>query len=93
MNAQAHVTIDNDTLESFAVDGKPPRSVVVARVDEVYFQCARAIVRSELWNPDRYIDPNDLPTAGEILADLSNDCLGGECYDNEWPERARKTLW
>lgn len=93
VNAQAHVTIDNDTLESFAVDGKPPRSVVVARVDEVYFQCARAIVRSELWNPDRYIDPNDLPTAGEILADLSNDCLGGECYDNEWPERARKTLW
>jgi len=93
VNAHAHITIDTETLGSFSVDGKPPRSVIVAQVDEVYFQCARAIVRSELWNPDRHISPDDLPSAGDILANLSNDRVGGASYDEQWPERARKTLW
>ena len=42
-------------------------------VDEIYFQCARAIVRSELWNPDKRIDPGSLPTPGQILADMSEN--------------------
>jgi len=93
VNAQAHLTNDDDILESFSVDKKLPRSVIVARIDEVYFQCARAIVRSELWNPERFIAPRTLPTAGEILANLTDNRVGGESYDREWPDRASKTLW
>jgi hypothetical protein len=62
-------------------------------VDEIYFQCARAIVRSELWNPDRRVDPAELPTPGQILAGMSENRIGGETYDREWPERARQSLW
>ena len=69
------------------------RSVTVITVDAVYFQCARALVRSELWNPARHRDPKELPSAGQILAALSDDKVGGEPYDREWPERAAKTLW
>ena len=93
VNAHAHITIDNDILESFSVDRRSPRSVIVAHVDEVYFQCARAIVRSDLWNPARFITPDSLPTAGEILANLTDNRVGGERYDREWPNRARKSLW
>lgn len=93
VNAHAHLTIDKSVLNSFVVEGKPPRSVIVAKVDEVYFQCARAIVRSELWNPARFIDPGELPSAGKILANLTDDRLGGDEYDREWPQRARNTLW
>ena len=93
VNGRAHVTVDAELLASFAVDGKAPRSVIVFAVETVYFQCARAIVRSELWNPARHVDPKSLPTAGQILAALSDDRVGGEQYDRAWPERARNSLW
>jgi hypothetical protein len=93
VNGQAHLSVDPDLLESFAVEDKAPRSVTVITVETVYFQCARALVRSELWNPDRHVDPRSLPSAGEILAALSDNRVGGVTYDREWPGRAAKTMW
>jgi PPOX class probable FMN-dependent enzyme len=93
VNGRAQVSVDPDLLASFRMDGKAPRTVIVMTVDEVYFQCARAIVRAELWNPDRRVDPADLPTPGQILAEMSANRVGGEDYDRAWPERARQSLW
>lgn len=93
VNGRAHLSIAPDLLESFAVEDKAPRSVTVIEVDAVYFQCARALVRSELWNPERHVDPKSLPSAGQILAALSNERVGGETYDREWPGRAAATMW
>jgi uncharacterized protein len=93
VNGRALVSTDPDLLASFKVDGKAPRTVVVMTVDEIYFQCARAIVRSDLWNPDKRVDPKTLPTPGQILAEMSENKVGGEKYDREWPERARQTMW
>ena len=63
------------------------------KIDELYFQCARAIVRSELWNPARHIDTATLPTPGEILAGMTDNQVGGKAYDRAWPGRAAKTMW
>ncbi len=93
VNGRAHLSVAPDLLQSFAVEEKAPRSVAVIEVDAVYFQCARALVRSELWNPKRHIDPKSLPSAGQILAALSNERVGGETYDREWPGRAAATMW
>jgi PPOX class probable FMN-dependent enzyme len=93
VNGRAQVSIAQDLLASFQVDGRAPRTVVVMTVDEIYFQCARAIVRADLWNPDKRVDPGTLPTPGQILADMSENRVGGEDYDKAWPERARQTLW
>lgn len=93
VNGRAHLSIAPDLLESFAVEDKAPRSVTVIEVDAVYFQCARALVRSELWNPARHVDPKSLPSAGQILAALSDARVGGETYDREWPGRAAATMW
>jgi PPOX class probable FMN-dependent enzyme len=93
VNGRARLSIEPALLQSFAVEDKAPRSVMVMEVDAVYFQCARALVRSELWNPAGHRDPKDLPSAGRILAALSQDRVGGERYDKEWPERARSTMW
>jgi len=93
VNGRAHLSVEPKLLDSFAVDEKAPRSVTVIEVDAVYFQCARALVRSELWNPARHVDPKSLPSAGQILAALSNDRVGGEKYDREWPGRAATTMW
>lgn len=92
-NGQAHLSVDPDLLASFAVEGKAPRTVIVMQIDELYFQCARAIVRSELWNPERHIDIATLPTPGEILAGMTKGEVGGKPYDTAWPERARQTMW
>ena len=93
VNGRAELSVDPDLLDSFAVDGKPPRVVIVVHVGEVYFQCARAIVRSELWNPERHVDPKTLPTPGQILADMSEGRVGGKDYDDAWQARAAATLW
>lgn len=93
VNGRAYVSTDGDLLESFAVEEKAPRSVLVVEVDAVYFQCARAIVRSCLWDADAQVDAKSLPSAGSMLAELSDNRIGGKAYDLEWGERAKKTLW
>ena len=93
INGDARVSDDADLLASFGMDGKAPRTVIVMTVGEIYFQCARAIVRSDLWNPDKRVDPRSLPTPGQILAGMSESRVGGEEYDRVWPERARQSLW
>ena len=93
VNGRAQVSADPDLLASFTMDVKAPRTVVVMTVEEIYFQCARAILRADLWNPERRVDPSELPTPGQILADMSKNRVGGETYDREWPERARNSLW
>lgn len=93
INGEAHLSADPALLDSFAVTEKAPRTVIVMTVGEIYFQCARAIVRSDLWDPDKRIDPRTLPTPGEILAEMSERRVGGVDYDRAWPERARQTMW
>ena len=93
VNGRGRLSADAALLASFAIDGKAPRTVIIMTVEEIYFQCARAIVRSELWNPDRRVDPRSLPSPGQILAEMSGNRVGGEDYDREWPERAQKSLW
>jgi uncharacterized protein len=93
VNGRAEVSAAADLLASFKMDGKAPRTVIVVTVDEIYFQCARAIVRSDLWNPDKRVDPKSLPTPGQILASMSDDKVGGDSYDREWPERAKNSMW
>lgn len=93
VNGRGQVSNEPDLLDSFKMQEKAPRTVIVMTVEEIYFQCARAIVRSDLWNPDKRVDPKSLPTPGQILASMSDNTVGGEAYDREWPERARKTMW
>jgi PPOX class probable FMN-dependent enzyme len=93
VNGRARLSIEPELLASFAVEGKAPRSVMVISVDAVYFQCSRAILRSELWNSERHVDPASLPTPGQIVAALTSDALGGEEYDKAWPARAKAGLW
>ncbi|MFC3713152.1 pyridoxamine 5'-phosphate oxidase family protein [Sphingoaurantiacus capsulatus] len=93
VNGRATLSADAELLASFAVEDHAPRTVILIEVETAYFQCARAIVRSELWNPARHVDPKSLPTPGQILAALTAGEVGGEGYDREWPGRAAATMW
>lgn len=97
VNGRATLSIEPKLLESFAEQGKAPRSVIVVKVETIYVQCARAILRSGLWDPARHVDPKSLPSVGDILAaqtkDRGDGGIDGTAYDADWAPRAAKTLW
>ena len=93
LNGRAILSTDRELLQTFVMEDKAPRSVIVIHVEAVYFQCARALIRSDLWNPEKHVDPKSLPTPGQILAALTENQVGGEAYDKAWPERAKQSMW
>ena len=64
--------------------------MIVIRIAEVYTQCARAVMRADLWARD---DSAGLPRPGEILAEVTDGAEGGAAYDAAWPKRASETMW
>lgn len=69
VNGRARISRDPDLLASLTAREKLPLSVLVISVEEVFLHCAKALIRSELWNPERQIDRKAFPTLGKMLAD------------------------
>jgi PPOX class probable FMN-dependent enzyme len=93
INGRAAISRDPALCDSFAVDGKAPRTVLVVAVERVYFQCSKAIVRSKLWDPATQISRSALPSTGTMLAALSSGAMDAEEYDRAYPERLRQTIY
>ena len=93
VNGRASISIDPELMQSFAVNGKLPRCVLIIHIETIYFHCAKAIVRSKLWDESTKIDRKSLPSTGSIIAELSEGKLGGEKYDREAPERIKAQLY
>ncbi|MDQ0421424.1 PPOX class probable FMN-dependent enzyme [Peteryoungia aggregata LMG 23059] len=92
INGRAVVSVAPDLLGSFEMDGRHPRSVALVTIEEAYFQCARAVMRAELWSVSTQVAAEGLPTAGDMLKSAKAD-FDRDSYDREWPERAAKTMW
>ncbi|MFZ0065823.1 MAG: pyridoxamine 5'-phosphate oxidase family protein [Pseudolabrys sp.] len=93
VNGRAAISIDPELMQSFAVNSKLPRCVLIVHVESIYFHCSKAIVRSKLWDETTKIDRKSLPSTGTIIAELSQGKLGGEIYDREAPERIKAQLY
>ena len=93
VNGRAEICTDPALLERFGVEGKLPRSVLVVRVDTCFFQCARAIFRSKLWEPDRHVERSSLPSLGTILSDVTRARFDGKEYDKGLYERLKSALY
>ncbi len=93
INGRADIVVDPDLCESFAINGKLPRSVLVVTVDRIYFQCQKALVRSRLWDAEAQISRSDLPSTGKMLEALSEDGFDGDAYDRNYPKRMQKTIY
>lgn len=93
VNGRATISVDPELLQRFVMAGKPPKCVLVVKVDTVFFQCARAIQRSRLWESVASDAPRTVPTAGEILSALTSNTFDGDTYDRELPARQRASLY
>ncbi|CAM2195477.1 pyridoxamine 5'-phosphate oxidase family protein [Paraburkholderia sp. A1RI_3L] len=92
VNGRARISTDEALLESFAVEGKRPRTVVMIDVDAVYFHCSKALVRSKLWDPAQHVERSLLPSAGEMIKSIRDD-FDAVAYDRELPERLKTGLY
>ncbi|MEY4089771.1 MAG: hypothetical protein RJB55_2042 [Verrucomicrobiota bacterium] len=93
VNGTAVISTDPALINRFEHRGTFPRSVIVVTAERVYFQCSKALVRSELWNAEKQVPRSSLPSTGTILADITGGTVGGVQYDREYPERLRTTIY
>ena len=91
VNGTARLSADAELRQRFEKKGRLPATVIVISIAEIYTQCARALMRSGLWSGEPA--PEDLPSAGDILAEMTEGEEGGAPYDQAWPKRAAETLW
>jgi PPOX class probable FMN-dependent enzyme len=93
VNGRARISADPALLARFAMDGKAPKTVLVITVQEAFIQCARALVRSDLWNPARHVRRDELPSLGTILAAHTGGKVDAAAYDAEAAVTMPKTLY
>jgi len=93
VNGRASISLAPELMQSFAINGKLPRSVLVVHIEKIFFHCSKAIVRSKLWDEATKIDRKSLPSTGTIIAEFSNGQLGGADYDRAAPERIKAQLY
>jgi PPOX class probable FMN-dependent enzyme len=90
VNGSAVLIDDRDLLSGSTVDGKTPKLGLLVTVEEAYTQCSKALIRSDLWNAEKHVDPKSMPTSGEMLKAVSDPTLDVEEYERERAERMRR---
>jgi PPOX class probable FMN-dependent enzyme len=86
VNGRATLVTDDELLAPSAVDGKVPKLGILVHADEVFTHCAKAFLRSQLWDPERYVERSELPSSGEIHR-RRDPSFDAESYDAERAKR------
>jgi PPOX class probable FMN-dependent enzyme len=90
VNGRARVVDDRELLAASEIKGKAPQLGILIEVEEAYTQCPKAVLRSDLWNPERHIERSELPSAGEILRAVAGPELDVEDYEEARAGRYRR---
>jgi PPOX class probable FMN-dependent enzyme len=85
VNGRARLVTDEELLAASEVEGKAPKLGILVQIDECYTQCSKALIRSDLWNPEQHVDRSELPSSGEIMRAVRED----EQFDADEYDRAR----
>jgi PPOX class probable FMN-dependent enzyme len=93
VNGSAVLTTDLALRQTFAMGDKLPATVIVVTIESVYTQCPKALIRSQLWDPEHFRDAGELPTVGQINAAITAGEFDGAAYDAAYPQRVRDTIY
>jgi PPOX class probable FMN-dependent enzyme len=69
VNGSARLVQDAELLERLAVDGKRPQLAIVVEVEECFLHCAKALIRSQLWDPERFMPRCEMPSLAQMIQD------------------------
>jgi PPOX class probable FMN-dependent enzyme len=86
VNGSATLVTDEDLLAPSAVEGKRPRLGIRIEINQVFTHCSKAFLRSQLWDPERYVERSELPSSGEIHR-RRDPSFDAEAYDADRAER------
>jgi len=92
INGNAHISANPEILELFEAQNKLPVSAIIVDIETVYFQCARALKRAQLWDVSSQISRNEVPTAGQMSKGAQPD-FDADAYDGDLQVRQAKTLY
>ena len=92
INGRAMIRIDSQLRETFRMEGKIPRSVIIVTVDRVYTQCPRALIRSKLWDPSNHLNESALPSHGVMMKAIQQS-FPGEEWDRNYTQRLKETMY
>ena len=67
INGTARITDDARLLAPSAINNRAPQVGIVVTVEEALLHCAKALVRSALWDGSRHIDRSILPSYAQML--------------------------
>lgn len=92
INGRASISKEPELLRQFDLKGKLPATVMIIDIETAYFQCARSLIRSDVWNPEKFCTKDDVPTAGQMAKSAVSD-FDGDAYDKALPQRQKETLY
>jgi uncharacterized protein len=90
VNGRARIVDDPELLADSAVEGKAPRLGILVEVEQAYGQCPKALLRSDLWNPEKHVPRDELPTSGELLRAVADPELDVDEYDDARAARYKR---
>jgi PPOX class probable FMN-dependent enzyme len=93
VNGRAVLRFDEPTRARYPMREQLPTTVIEITTEAVYFQCARAVKRADLWNPDRRQSSESLPTPGQIMSAVTDGAFDGQAYDDQLEVRQEQTLY
>lgn len=93
INGRARILVDPQLAASFAINDKVPRTLIEVTADRVYFQCAKALIRSRLWSSEAQVPRSALPSSGQILQEITKGGVDSKEYDQLYPERLKQTIY
>jgi PPOX class probable FMN-dependent enzyme len=82
VNGRARMTTDTTLLEPMAMQEKAPKLGLIVAVEEAYFHCGKALIRSKLWAPEAQVERESFPTLGRIVAEQTKAITVAEAEAN-----------
>ncbi len=92
INGVAEIRDDDELRELFIVNERLPATVLLVKVNEIYLHCAKALMRSRLWDEDTKIERTQFPTMGQMISDQINADTAMESQE-DMVERYKQMLY
>ena len=96
VSGKAEILVEDELCDSFSINGKSASSVISISVDKAYFQCQKAIVRSQLWSSSEQLNRSELPSTGEMIKEFAlmyDADFDAKHYDDSYSENMKNTIY
>ncbi|WP_179470319.1 pyridoxamine 5'-phosphate oxidase family protein [Mycolicibacterium vinylchloridicum] len=92
INGRARILADADYFDTMIVQGKRPLLAMEIDIEEVFFHCAKAFLRSDAWKPETW-NPTALPSVAQLARALRTDWTDAQLEERYSEENIRRSMY